>query len=150
MRDSALQVTIAGIIGAAVMDLLMYLLLLFGVKTTSPWLVAADVFLAPGYINTASGVVIGLIGTVALSTAAAVAVYLILKITGYDYAVLKGILTVNAFGFITMGMFMPTLKIAPQVQSQPVTNFMALLVLTITGTAIAMALRIFNTRKIKE
>lgn len=146
MRDSVVQVTAAGFIGAVVMDVFMYLILLLGVKITSPWYVAADVFLTPKYINTISGVIIGLIGTLALSIAGAVIMYLIFKITGYDYAVLKGVLSVNAFTFVAMGLFMPLLKIAPQIQSQPVTNFLALLALTITGSVMAFVLKKFHEK----
>ncbi|MHB8986873.1 MAG: hypothetical protein ACYC38_13280, partial [Eubacteriales bacterium] len=52
---------------------------------------------------------------------------------GYDFAVLKGIIATNAFGFVTMGLFMPLLRIAPQVQSNPVTNLLGFLNLTLMG-----------------
>ncbi|HWI54920.1 MAG TPA: hypothetical protein VNT57_04465, partial [Desulfobacteria bacterium] len=91
-----------------------------------------------------SGVILGLIGTLALNVAGALIVYVIFKITGYDYAIFKGILTLNAFSFVSMGLFMPLLKISPQVQSQPLTNFMALATLTVTGTVVAVVLRKFH------
>lgn len=144
MKDSVLQITVAGIVGAIIMDVSIYLIRLFGFQVTAPWHVAADVFLTSKYINTTSGVILGLIGTLALNIAGALAIYLLIKITGYDYAVLKGILAINAFSFITMGLFMPMLKIAPQVQIQPFTNFMALLILTLVGIAMAQVLKRFR------
>ncbi|MBS4020965.1 MAG: hypothetical protein KGZ79_00890 [Dethiobacter sp.] len=145
MKDSVVQVTVAGLIGAAVMNVIVFLLLLFGVQTTPPWEIAADVFLAADLINTALGVVIGLVGTVALSITSAVIILLVLKLTGYDFAVLKGILATNAFSFATMGLFMPLLNIAPQVQSNALTNILALGVLTVIGGMMAFVLLRFRT-----
>lgn len=146
MKDSVVQVTIAGIIGAIIMDAVMYLLILLGVNTAAPWEVAADVFLTPGSINTASGVILGLIGTIALNVVAAALTLFLCKLTGFDHAVLKGIIAINAFGFITIGLFMPLLKIAPQVQQQPLTNYLALLILSIIGGIQAYILKKMNLR----
>lgn len=134
MKDSVVQVTTAGIIGAFVLDVIMYLVASLGVKTAVPWEVAADVFLTPGYVHTAAGTVLGLIGTAALNIAAAALTLILFKLTGFDHAVLKGVIITNAFGFITLGLFMPLLNIAPQIQQQPVTNYLALAVLTIIGS----------------
>ena len=144
MKDSVVQVTFAGIIGAVVMDLIMYLVILLGVTTTAPWVIAAYVFLTPGHVYTVSGTIIGLIGTVALNVAAAALTLLLCKLTGFDYAVFKGIITINAFSFITMGLFMPLLNIAPQIRQQPVTNYLALLVLSIIGGIEAYILKKLN------
>lgn len=150
MKDSVVQVTFAGIIGALVMDLIMYLVILLGVRTTGPWVIAADVFLTPDYVYSVSGTIIGLIGTVALNVTAAAMILLLCKLTGFDYAVLKGILTVNAFSFITMGLFMPLLNIAPQIRQQPVTNYLALLVLSIIGGIEAYILKKLNLNGLSQ
>ncbi|MHB9095872.1 MAG: hypothetical protein ACYC21_14495 [Eubacteriales bacterium] len=146
MKDSALQVTVTGIIGSIVIDLIMFLVLLSGVKVTPPWEIAANVFLTTKYLDTASGVILGLIGTIALGIASASLILLILKWTGYDYAVLKGILVTNAFGFLTMGLFMTLLKISPWIKSETVTNYLALIVLTIAGAVMSTILKIYGVR----
>ena len=150
MRDSILQVTIAGIIGAAVMNVIMYLVLLLGVAVTAPWTIAADVFLAAQLVNTMAGLIIGLIGTVGLSIASAVVILLVLIWTGYDYAVPKGIIATNAFSFMTMGLFMPLLNVSPQVQRQPLTNIAAFVVLTIIGAVMGAALLKFHAASGRE
>lgn len=144
MKDSILKATLTGIIGALITNTVMYVMILLGLKTATPWQVAADIFLTPSYINTASGVIIGLIGTVSLGITSAFLILLVLRWTGYDYAVLKGIITVNALNFITMGLFMPILKIAPQVQKQPTTLYLALFSLTLAGAVMAFALKKFQ------
>lgn len=141
MKDSVVQVTIAGIIGALVMDAIMYLVIVLGVNTTAPWVIAAYVFLAPESVYTVSGTILGLVGTVALNTAAAALTLLLCRLTGFDYAILKGIIIANAFGFITMGLFMPLLNIAPQIRHQLITNYLALLVLTVVGALDAFILK---------
>ncbi|MEW6243598.1 MAG: hypothetical protein AB1497_04900 [Bacillota bacterium] len=137
--------TVTGTVGAAVMNLLVLLLILLGVPTVSPWAVAADVFLTKVMGNTPAGTLIGLIGTLALNIFSAFLILLVLRWSGYDFAIIKGVLTINAFSFVTMGLFMPPLRIAPQVQVGPVTNLVALTVLTITGGLIAGLLRRFHT-----
>lgn len=133
VKDSVLQVTVAGLIGAAVMNLVMYALLFLGLDVTMPWAIAADVFLTAQLAGTPLGIAIGLVGTVALSIASAALLPLVLVWTGLDFAILKGILATNAFSFVTMGLFMPLLRISPQVQRQPLTNLVALGILTVTG-----------------
>lgn len=144
MKDSVVQATVAGLVGAAVMNMIMFLLLIIGVRTTPPWEIAADVFLAADLINTTLGVVIGLVGTVALSIASAVIILLVFKLTGYDFAVLKGIIATNAFSFAMMGLFMPLLNIAPQIQKDALTNMLALSTLTVIGSVMALVLLKFR------
>ncbi len=143
MNDSVVKITVAGFIGAVIMNLFVYLVVLLGVNITFPWQIAADIFLATQYITSILGTILGLIGTLALNIAGAILVYMIFKFTGYDYATLKGVLALNGFSFISMGLFMPLLRIAPQVQNQPLTNIMALVTLTITGAVMGLFLRRF-------
>ena len=150
MKDSVIQVTFAGIIGALVMDVIMYLVILLGVNATAPWVVAAYVFLSPEHVYTVSGTIIGLIGTVALNVAAAALTLLLCRLTGFDYAVFKGIIAVNAFSFITIGLFMHLLNIAPQIRQQPISNYLALLVLSMIGGMDAYILKKLNLNGVTQ
>ena len=133
--------TIAGLIGALLIDGLTYLYHLLGVKTSLPWEIAANVFLNPHLIHTPAGFIIGIIGTVALSTGTALLIAYILRWTGDNEAWLKGILSANAFGFVTLGLFMRLLNIWPQIRNEPVTNLVALLNLSILGLIQAWLLK---------
>ena len=143
MKDSIVQITVIGLIGALIMNSVIYVLQILGINVLAPWILAANVFLLPELATTPLGVIIGLIGTVGLSIASAMIILLILNWTGYDYAILKGIVGTNAFSFLTMGLFMPLLNIAPEVRTQPLTNIIALAVLTITGAILGALFKRF-------
>ncbi|MBS4031583.1 MAG: hypothetical protein KGZ63_09205 [Clostridiales bacterium] len=144
MRDSVVQVTVSGLIGAFIINSSIYILQLLGINVLAPWLIAANVFLEQDLVTTTLGIIIGLVGTVGLSIASATIILLLLRWTGYDYAILKGIIGVNAFSFSTMGLFMPLLNITPSIRSQPLTNIIALSVLTLTGAILGALLKRFS------
>lgn len=132
MRDTITVGTVAGIIGAVVLNIFIYILRLLGVKTSTSWDVAADIFLTPAKIHTLPGFFIGLVATAALCVGSAIIITIVLKAGGSDNAWLKGLLVANAIGFGTMAL-MPPLGIAKHVQSEPVTNIVALVALSLFG-----------------
>lgn len=133
MRDIAPISMFAGLAGAAAVDGLTLLERVLGVRTRTPWGVAADIFLEPAQAHTAAGTVLGLVATVALSTAVAMLIYGFLRVSGHDYALLKGSMAALAVGFVTMGFFAPLLGIAPQIRGDLVSNYTALVNLTVLG-----------------
>ncbi|MHB8125183.1 MAG: hypothetical protein ACYDEJ_05970 [Desulfitobacteriaceae bacterium] len=145
MKDSIGAATVAGIIGAVLMDLLVYVLVILGIPITTPWNIAADVFLKWDEVNSNIGLLLGVIATIALSIATAILIVLLIKLTGKDFAILKGIVTANAVGFGSMGLFMPLLNIAPQIQTQPLTNLLAIAILTISGVTMSYILKKYGT-----
>lgn len=150
MRDSILTCTVSGVIGDIVMNTLMYLALLSGLPVSAPWEIAADVFLETNLVKSPLGLFLGLTGTIALSIATAILILIVFKLTGSDYSILKGIITANAVGFVTMGLFMPLLRISPHVQSQPLTNLFALLNLSITGAVMGYIIKKFSKSKVPQ
>lgn len=132
---------IAGLIGGVLVNVLTYVFRWLGVRTSTPWEIAANVFLNPNYIHTISGIIIGFIATIALSAATALVLSFVLKWTGYNMAWLKGIICANAFGFITLGFFMNLLHIWPQIRNEPETNLTALIILSILGIIQAVLLK---------
>lgn len=140
MKDPIGAATIAGIIGSIIMDFLVYILIALGIPMTSPWNISADVFLNWSLVNTPIGIFLGIVGTMALGIGTTILLVIVMKMTGKDFAVLKGIIVANAVGFASMGLFMPLLNIAPQIQSQPLTNLFALIILTIFGVTTSFIL----------
>ncbi|ADG81801.1 hypothetical protein Tfer_0967 [Thermincola ferriacetica] len=132
-RDTVAAGTWIGIWGTVLIILLSYLEMTFGILNTPPWNIAADVFLTSANIKTLYGLIIGMAGTLALGIATTLFIAAILRLTGTDYAWLKGVIVANAIGFGTMGLFMPMLNISENIQSEPWTNILALLDLTIFG-----------------
>jgi hypothetical protein len=142
--------TLAGLIGALLVNALTYLFRLFGIQTSTPWEIAANVFLNPYFVHTSAGIILGLVATMALSTSAALLIAFVLKWTGYNMAWLKGIICADAFGFITLGFFMNLLHIWPQIRNEPETNIVALLNLTILGIVQAILLKRWQQDLISE
>lgn len=133
--------TLAGLIGAVLVNGLTYLFRLMGFYTSTPWQIAANIFLNPQYIHTTSGIILGFIATIALSTATALLISFVLKWSGYNMAWLKGAICTNVFGFITLGLFMNLLHIWPQIRNEPSTNMIALINLSIVGIVQAILLK---------
>lgn len=140
MRDSVLGATIAGVAGAAVVDGLTAIARAAGLPIAAPWRIAADVFLASDLIGTPLGTALGIVGTLALSTATAITILLVLGWTGCDLAWLKGLVCANGFGFLSLGAIMPALDIYPAIQHQSLTNLAALVGLSLLGIVQALIL----------
>lgn len=141
MKDAFGAATISGIIGTVIMDFLAYIVIALGIPITSPWNIAADVFLSWSQVNSPIGMILGIIGTIALGIATAILLVIVLKLTGTDLAILKGVIIASAVGFASMGLFMPLLNIAPQIQFQPLTNLFALLILIVFGVVVSYILK---------
>ncbi|MCM1566673.1 MAG: hypothetical protein FNP40_15415 [Dehalobacter sp. 4CP] len=148
MKDSIGAATIAGIIGTMIMDVLSYIIIALGIPMTSPWNIAADVFLNWSEVNSPIGIFLGIVGTMALGIGTTIILVIVMKMTGKDFAILKGIIVSNAVGFASMGLFMPLLNIAPQIQLEPLTNLFALIILTIFGVIISFILKKYGTFEI--
>jgi len=133
MQDVLIRSLTAGLAGTLIVDGLTFAALLLGIPTSTPWNIAADVFLVSSIINSPLGLTLGLIGTFFLSTVSAALILLLMRITGSDHPVLKGIAATYVMGFVTLGFFMPLLRIAPWVQWEPVTYLVALFVFTVLG-----------------
>ncbi|MCM1565226.1 MAG: hypothetical protein NC238_04535 [Dehalobacter sp.] len=141
MKDPVGAATVAGIIGTIIMGFLSYILIASGIPLTSPWNIAADVFLSWSQVNSPIGIFLGIVGTMALGIGTTILLVIVIKMTGKDFAILKGVIAANAVGFASMGFFMPLLNIAPQIQSQPLTNLFALIILTIFGMITSFILK---------
>ncbi|NLG83833.1 MAG: hypothetical protein GX493_04325 [Firmicutes bacterium] len=133
MRDIAYVSTLTGFIGAVVVDGLTFLQRAAGLPTQTPWGVGARVFLRPELARSPGGIVFGLRVSLAMSIAGAFFLALFLRGFGYDHAVLKGVLVLNALGFITLGLFGPLVGIAPLLRGDLVTNFVAVVNLSVLG-----------------
>lgn len=141
LTDLFLIATFTGVIGGVIVDALTYLYVLIGIPTSTPWQIAADVFLDPPYLHTPSGIALGIIMTLALGIGTAFVVVLALKTTGREYAVLKGVLISNALSFINLGFTLPLLNIWPQIHREPITFYVAMVNLTILGVVLGYLIK---------
>lgn len=141
---------LAGLIGAAFVNIATYIFRFLGVKTSTPWEIGASVFLNSRFIHTVSGVIIGLTATIALSTAVALVIALVLKWTGPNHAWLKGVICANGLGFINLGLFMRLLNIWPQIRNEPGTNLAAVIILSALGIIQAYFLKKWQQELISD
>ncbi len=132
--------TMAGLVGALLVNGFTYLFRFVGTKTSTPWEIAANVFLNRHLIHTPEGIIIGLAGTVGLSITIALIIAYTLNVSGYNMAWLKGVIISNSFGLGTLGLFTRLLNIWPQIRNEPGTYLSAIIILSITGIIIASLL----------
>lgn len=150
MRDAAYVSTVAGLAGGVVVNGLTYVQRMSGIRTMTPWGVAAKVFLRPDLAATAAGTILGLIVSMGMSVAAAFLVYLFLRLAGRDYALLKGVLIAESLGFGTLGLFPSLLGIAGELRSSPTTYFVALVNLAALGLTLGwLTARLMRGEKIR-
>lgn len=135
MRDSIVGISVGSLIGAGIVNGSSLLFYLLGISPFTAWTVAAEIFLRKSLLYTPVGIIIGLIATVALSFGTAVLTLLIMRWTGKDWAWLKGIIAAHAFSFITVGLFMPLLGIAPSFRNYGLAHIGAFGNMTFLGLA---------------
>ncbi len=133
MKDTIALGTFAGAVATLVLNLLTFLARLVGIRTSTPWDVAALLFLNERYLGTGAGFIIGFFGSMALGIATGVVTSVLVKFTGSDYAMLKGVLAAEALGFAGISLFAPILGIAGFLKFEPASNFFALVGLFVFG-----------------
>lgn len=141
MKDTIAVGTFAGTIGIAILDLSTFISRMAGIRTSTPWDVATLVFLNPRYLGTVSGYIVGLSGSLAMGIAIGIITALVIRISGHDYALLKGVLVAEAIGFVTLGFFAPLLGIAAFLKNEPATNIFALVNLFIFGLVVGFVIK---------
>ena len=139
IRDTFTIGTIAGLIGTIVFLTVNYLFKLLGYQFTSTWEATAGIFLSENLVHTTLGNTIGLLGEYAIGASVGIIIAYILKFTGYDYYILKG-LGIGAFYWIaTVGFVGKIINLTPQFADESVTNFLIildLLILSIISTLV--------------
>jgi hypothetical protein len=135
MRDSIVGIAIGSLIGASVVDGFSLIFHLLGVSPSTAWEIGSEIFLRKNLVHSPSGIILGLVATVALSFGTATLALLILRWTGRDWAWLKGIIAAHAFSFIMVGLFMPLLGIAPSFRNYGPAHIGAFVNMTFLGLA---------------
>jgi len=143
VKDSVVAGTVAGIIGSLFLNLFTYLALLAGISTSTPWDVAALVFLQERFLGTTAGYIIGFTGSLAMGVATGLVTSAVLSLTGSDYGWLKGVLVAEGLGFATLGFVAPLIGIGGFLKSEPVTNIFAMVSLFIFGSIVGSVTKRF-------
>ncbi|GAW91348.1 hypothetical protein [Calderihabitans maritimus] len=133
MKDTFLVGSLAGIIGTLAMDLLSVVATLLKIPHSTAIGVAADIFLVRQLLGTPAAWLIGIAGHLVIGMVGGIFTAYLLRYTGRDYAIFKGILLAWIIGMGTVGFVMPLLKISPQIQREAFTNLFAVVSLAVYG-----------------
>jgi len=96
IRDTITIGSIAGTIATLSFITFNYLVKLLGFQFTSTWEATASIFLSNDLIHTPIGYFVGSLGQFVVGASGGIFAAFILKFTGYDYYILKG-LGIGAF-----------------------------------------------------
>jgi hypothetical protein len=91
IRDTITTGSIAGIIATLVFLSVNYIFKLLGYHFTSTWEATAGIFLSNNLVHTPLGYIIGFVGQFVIGASGGISLAYILKFTGYDYYILKGL-----------------------------------------------------------
>jgi hypothetical protein len=125
--------TISGIIAAIVMTLIDWILLLSGIQFTPPWVVAGNILLNTDVLYTPAGILIGYIVQFLLGSGLGVIVTIVIKLTGKDYYLIKGLGVSSLFYIGSTGIMQTLVNIAPWMRSEISSTLMALINFIVLG-----------------
>ncbi len=133
MRDTIMIGTIAGFVANLTMVSFALTVKLFGFKFITTWETAANIFLAPKLIHTPTGYFIGVLAQLVLGAIFGITVAYVLRLTGKDFYILKGIGVGAVIWLASIGLFMRFLHIEIHGRSEAFTNIMAVIEFVILG-----------------
>lgn len=138
IRDTIAIGTIAGIIATFIFILVNYLFKLLGYQFTSTWEGTAGIFLSNNLVHTTLGKIVGFLGEYAVGASGGITMAYILKFTGYDYSILKGLGMGASFWLVGVGLIGKIINLTPKFADEPVTNFLIILDVIIFGIISAL------------
>ncbi len=124
-----------GVMGGIVHNLLLYLLLLAGLKTRTYWKDMAEVFFNPPQLFTWYAQLFGLIASLGMAGVSGILIALVLKITGRDYLYIKSISTSSIIGFVVFMVIYPALGLK-FLQHSIITNYVAFFTFIFYGVVV--------------
>lgn len=138
IRDTITIGSIAGIIATLVFISVNYIFKLLGYQFTSTWEATAGIFLASNLIHTPLGKIVGFLGEYIVGASGGITMAFILKFTGYDYYILKGLGMGALFWLVGVGIIGKLINLTPKIADEPLTNFLIILDLIIFGIISAL------------
>lgn len=133
MRDTITIGAIAGLISTTVMTVIVWAVRLLGHQFITPWETATHIFLVRRLIHTPIGYLVGFTGNFTLGAIFGVIMAYILRFTGKDFYILKGIGLGAVVWLTSIGFFMHLLSIRIEGRSDPLSNLMAIIEFNIMG-----------------
>lgn len=150
IRDTITIGSIAGIIATIVFILVNYIFKLLGYQFTSTWEATADIFLSNNLVHTPLGNIIGILGQYVIGASGGIIIAYILKFTGYDYYIIKGLGIGAVYWVLGVGIIGNIINLTPQFADEPVTNFLIILDLVIYGIISSLIITKYGNIKQKS
>jgi len=124
MRDTITVGTLAGVVAVIVYEIVDWLITgSFGADYTASWEAGAHIYLRVDYIHTPFGYITGITNSLVMSCAIGVLTAIVLRITGKDYYLIKGIGVSLMWRLGTFGILAPIAGVAPHINSEPYSQF---------------------------
>jgi hypothetical protein len=149
MRDTITIGTIAGSISTITITLFTWILRLLGFNFISIWETAANIILNKGLIHEPVGYFIGMVAHFTLGAIFGIMLAYMLRLTGKDFYILKGIGLGALFWLGSIGFFMHLLNIQIQGRNSPISNIIVVIEFHIMGIVTSSIIKKYGKFKIK-
>jgi hypothetical protein len=134
MRDTITIGTIGGAVSTAIFLAADWAIAgIWGINYTSSIAGTASIYLNPDHVYTVAGYILGTVNTFLLGSTVGVLVAIVLRISGKDYYLLKGIGIALMWKMGTFGILAPIAHIMPEIKNEPQTMLLAMLNFLIMG-----------------
>jgi len=127
VRDTLTIGSIAGITATFSFLTVNYIFKLAGFQFTSTWEATASIFMSYNLIHTLLGYFVGFLGQYIIGACGGVIMAYVLKYTGYDYYILKGLGVGGFYWVSTVGIIGKLINLTTQFANEPVTIFLIIL-----------------------
>lgn len=151
MRDTVTIGAIGGVISTVIFEVTdIVIAYLLGFNYTPAWHAGANIYLNPDLIQTPAGILIGLTNSLFLGGSLGVLIAIVIRISGKDYYLIKGVGTALMWRMGTFGILAPVAQLTPHMKGEIGTQLLALLNFIIIGsvTSIIVAKYMKKPRKI--
>lgn len=143
IKDFYFAGTLIGIIGGISLNLLLLLLIKFGLNTRTFWQDMAELLFKPPQLFHWSAQLLGLIATLVVSGINGVAIALLIKLTGRNYIYVKSLSISSSFGFLLFIVIYPARGL-DFLSHSITTNYVAFFTLIFYGLVVGFLMQKFT------
>jgi len=125
---------ISGSIASVIMTVIDWMINFSGVVFTPPWVVSGHILLNTDVLYTTIGILLGLVIQFMLGAGFGVIIAVVIRLTGKDYYILKGLGVGSLFFIGNTGIMQSVGNIAPWMRNELLSTIIALINFFILGT----------------
>jgi len=129
---------ISGSIASVIMTVIDWIINIFGVVFTPPWVVSGHILLNTDVLYTTIGILLGLVIQFMLGAGFGVIIAVVIRVTGKDYYIIKGLGVGSLFFIGNTGIMQSVGNIAPWMRSELSSTIIALINFFVLSTVSAI------------